>query len=95
MRRAAAVALAAAGVVVLAASAQAPAGQRLGTTTFLPARGHLVAGFAVDREWLAALAERLARRMTFTLTVSEKHLYLSLGEETLSATVRRIPLQQS
>ena len=51
--------------------------------------------YAVDREWLTALAERLARRMTFTLTVSEKHLYLSLGEETLSATVRRIPLQPS
>ena len=49
--------------------------------------------YAVDREWLTALAERLARRMTFTLTVSEKHVYLSLGDETLSAAVQRIPLQ--
>jgi uncharacterized protein YaeQ len=49
--------------------------------------------YAVDREWLTALAKRLARRMTFTLTVSEKHVYLSLGEETLSAAVQRIPLQ--
>lgn len=49
--------------------------------------------YAVDREWLTALAERLARRMAFTLTVAEKHVYLSLGEETLSAAVRRIPLQ--
>lgn len=49
--------------------------------------------YAVDREWLAAFAERLTRRMTFTLTVSEKHVYLSLGEETLSAAVLRIPLQ--
>jgi uncharacterized protein YaeQ len=49
--------------------------------------------YAVDREWLTALAERLARRMAFTLTVSERHVYLSLGEETLSAAVQRIPLQ--
>src|SRR4051812_45599607 len=49
--------------------------------------------YAVDREWLAALAERLARRMAFTLTISERHVYLSLGEETFSAAVRRIPLQ--
>jgi uncharacterized protein YaeQ len=48
--------------------------------------------YAVDREWLAALAERLARRMAFTLTISERHVYLSLGEQTLSAAVRKIPL---
>jgi uncharacterized protein YaeQ len=48
--------------------------------------------YAVDREWLAALAERLTRRMAFTLTVSEQHVYLSLGEETLSAAIRRIPV---
>jgi uncharacterized protein YaeQ len=49
--------------------------------------------YAVDREWLGALAERLTRRMAFTLTVSEQHVYLSLGEETLSAVIRRIPVQ--
>jgi len=49
--------------------------------------------YAVDREWLAVLAERLARRMAFTLTVSEQHVYLSLGEETFSTVVNRIPLQ--
>ena len=48
--------------------------------------------YAVDREWLAALAERLARRMAFTLTISERHVYLSLGEQTLSTVVRKIPL---
>ena len=48
--------------------------------------------YAVDREWLAALAERLARRMAFTLTISDRHVYLSLGEQTFSAAVRRVPL---
>jgi len=49
---------------------------------------------AVDRDWLAALAARLTRRMQFTLTVAERHVYLSLGEETLSCVVQRIPIDQ-
>ncbi|MCJ7453356.1 MAG: YaeQ family protein [Steroidobacteraceae bacterium] len=46
----------------------------------------------VDRELLAALVARLERRMDFDLAVSERTLYLSLGEETLSGVVteRRI-----
>ena len=50
--------------------------------------------YALDFEWLSSLAERLQRRTTFTLTVSEQHLYLSLGEETLSGIIRRIPVGQ-
>jgi uncharacterized protein YaeQ len=50
--------------------------------------------YAMDFDWLSDLAQRLQRRTQFTLTVSEQHLYLSLGEETLSAFVRRIPLGQ-
>ncbi|HEV7715764.1 MAG TPA: YaeQ family protein [Steroidobacteraceae bacterium] len=49
--------------------------------------------YAVDREWLAVLAERLTRRMAFTLTVSEQHVYLSLGEETFSTVIRRVPVR--
>jgi uncharacterized protein YaeQ len=48
--------------------------------------------YAMDFEWLSSLAWRLERRTTFTLTVSEQHLYLSLGEETLSGVIRRIPV---
>jgi uncharacterized protein YaeQ len=48
--------------------------------------------YAVDREWLATLTERLTRRMAFTLTVSEQHVYLSIGEDTLSAVIRRVPV---
>src|SRR5258707_982210 len=48
--------------------------------------------YAMDFDWLSDLAQRLQRRTQFTLTVSEQHLYLSLGEGTLSAVVNRIPL---
>lgn len=46
--------------------------------------------YALDREWLATLAARLARRMEFSLTVAEQHVYLSLGEETLPCVVERV-----
>jgi uncharacterized protein YaeQ len=48
--------------------------------------------YAMDFDWLSNLAQRLERRTAFTLTVSEQHLYLSLGEETLSAAIKRIPV---
>jgi uncharacterized protein YaeQ len=43
--------------------------------------------YAVDRELLAGLVSRLERRMDFDLSVSERHLYVSLGDTTLSGTV--------
>jgi uncharacterized protein YaeQ len=49
--------------------------------------------YAMDFDWLSNLAQRLQRRTAFTLTVSEQHLYLSLGEETLSAVIERIPVR--
>jgi uncharacterized protein YaeQ len=56
-------------------------------------RGDLLEIHAVDRDLLAALAARLERRMEFDLAVSDRHLYVSLGDETLSGTVemRRLP----
>jgi uncharacterized protein YaeQ len=48
--------------------------------------------YAVDRDWLAALAARLTRRMEFTLTVAERNIYLSLGSETLASVVERVEL---
>jgi uncharacterized protein YaeQ len=50
--------------------------------------------YALDFEWLAPLAGRLQRRTSFTLTVSEQHIYLSLGEETFSGVIRRVPVVQ-
>ena len=46
--------------------------------------------YALDRNWLADLAAKLARRMEFSLTVAERHVYLSLGGDTLSSLVERI-----
>ncbi len=45
--------------------------------------------YALDREWLAGLAGRLERRMAFALTVAERHVYLTLGAETLSTVIQR------
>jgi len=39
---------------------------------------------------LAGLAARLTRRMEFTLTVAERHLYVSIGEETLAGVIERV-----
>jgi uncharacterized protein YaeQ len=46
--------------------------------------------YAVDRDWLAALAARLERRMEFALTVADDQVYLSVGAETISCTVARV-----
>jgi hypothetical protein len=48
----------------------------------------------MDFDWLSKLAQRLQRRTQFAPTVFEEQLYVSLGEETLSAAVIRIPLGQ-
>ena len=48
----------------------------------------------MDFEWLSNLAERFRRRTTFTLSVSEQHFHLSLGDETLSGVIKRIPAGQ-
>ncbi len=55
-------------------------------------RGEQVELYAVDRELLASLAARLDRRMAFDLSVTEGHLYVTLGDETLVGEVVRHPL---
>jgi uncharacterized protein YaeQ len=51
--------------------------------------------YAVDRDWLASVAAHLTRRMEFTLTVAEHHLYLSLGEETLAGVIERVQIVEA
>jgi uncharacterized protein YaeQ len=48
--------------------------------------------YAVNREWLASLVEKIERRMKFSLTVSERHLYLSLGQDTMSTVIEPIAI---
>ena len=47
---------------------------------------------AVDRELLDALVARLDRRMSLDLSVTERHLYITIGGETLSGEVVGHPL---
>ena len=42
---------------------------------------------AIDRELLAAFIARLDRRMTFDLAVSDRTLYLTVGDDTLTGIV--------
>lgn len=45
--------------------------------------------YAVDQELLAALAERLDRRMAFALMVTDRELFVTVGDETLTGRVER------
>ena len=45
--------------------------------------------YAIDRTWLAAFVTKLARRMDLQLTVADGHLYLTVGDETLTCVVER------
>jgi uncharacterized protein YaeQ len=50
-------------------------------------RAEALAIHAIDPELVTALSERLSKRMQFDLSVSEGHLYVTVGAETLSGTV--------
>lgn len=45
--------------------------------------------WAVDRAFIAQVAERLDRRMSFSLSVTDKELLLSIGSDTLSGHLVR------
>jgi uncharacterized protein YaeQ len=45
--------------------------------------------YSLDRDMLAALAARLERRLSFALSVSDDHLYITVGADTLSGAVER------
>ena len=61
------------------------------STSSSPAcRIHRVAAlelYAVDRGLLAELAARLERRMAFALAVTDRHLYVTLGDDTITGIV--------
>ncbi|MEO6237869.1 MAG: YaeQ family protein [Vicinamibacterales bacterium] len=48
--------------------------------------------YALDRPLVGALAVRLERRMAFALSINERELYLSIGDDTLTGAVRRCTL---
>jgi uncharacterized protein YaeQ len=45
--------------------------------------------YAIDHELLSALIARLQRRMKFDLSIAERTLYITLGDETLTGEVRQ------
>ena len=48
--------------------------------------------YALDRELIAGLVERLDRRMRFDLSVTDRHLFVTIDGDTLSGAVERISL---
>ncbi len=51
--------------------------------------------YALESEWLAALAPRLTRRMGIALTVASRHVYLSIGGDSSSSVVERLAVVAS
>ncbi|MDQ6828383.1 MAG: YaeQ family protein [Gemmatimonadota bacterium] len=45
--------------------------------------------YAIDRALLAELVERLERRMSFALSVTGGHLYITIGDDVLDGAVER------
>jgi len=48
--------------------------------------------YAIDRGLIAALTARLERRVGFSLSVTDRELYLSIGADTLTGAVTRLQL---
>jgi uncharacterized protein YaeQ len=46
--------------------------------------------YALDRSLVDALVVRLERRVGFTMTVTDRDMYLSIGDATLTGSVRRL-----
>lgn len=45
--------------------------------------------FSVDRAMLASLVARLERRMAFSLTITERHLYVAIGDDVIDGVLTR------
>ncbi len=46
--------------------------------------------YAIDRQLIAALVARLERRVAFSVSVTDRELYLSIGPDTLTGRVVRL-----
>jgi uncharacterized protein YaeQ len=55
-------------------------------------RAEAVEIYCVDRALLAALVASLERRMVLEIAVSDRHLYLTLGEATMTGVITRYTL---
>jgi len=48
--------------------------------------------YAIDRGLIAALTARLERRVAFSLSITDRELYISIGADTLTGAVTRLRL---
>jgi uncharacterized protein YaeQ len=48
--------------------------------------------YAIDRDLLSSLVQRLDRRMAFALSINDRELYVSIGSDTLTGVVVRHPV---
>lgn len=55
-------------------------------------RGEELELYAIDRGLLAELTGRLARRMTLGVSITDRHVFVSLGSQTFEGTVERVQL---
>jgi len=51
--------------------------------------------YAFDRPLIAALVERLERRVAFSVSIAERELFISIGTETLTGAITRLTLPES
>ncbi|MDB4886816.1 MAG: hypothetical protein JWN79_2254 [Gemmatimonadetes bacterium] len=49
--------------------------------------------YAIDRDLIAGLVERLDRRNSWELSITERHVYVAVGGVTIEGDVRRFPLE--
>jgi len=49
--------------------------------------------YALDRELVGAIAARLEKRTAFDLSVTERHLFVTIGDATVSGEARRLHLE--
>jgi uncharacterized protein YaeQ len=56
-------------------------------------RGDALELYALDRTLIANLVARLDRRITFALSVTDRDLYLSIADATLTGAVTRLSLE--
>jgi uncharacterized protein YaeQ len=49
--------------------------------------------YALDRALVSSLVAKLERRMAFALSINERELYVSIGDDTLTGVARRCALE--
>ena len=55
-------------------------------------RGEALELYALDRSLVAALVDRLERRVAFGVSIAERELFVSIGQDTLTGAVTRLVL---